>query len=158
MSYGLDLDQFRLRVVRPTLHYMQLHSQAAENLLVGTALTESRLKFIQQLGGPALGLYQMEPATFRDVYDNYLSYRPDLVWTVNQLRDRRPTTMEEELVYNMAFATAMARVHYRRVPAPLPDAADAMGLAKYWKIHYNTSLGKGSVLHAFEHFKVAVDT
>lgn len=51
-------------VVRPVLRVMSAWSQPAEDLVMGTAAQESRLTYLRQLGGgPALGLWQMEPAT-----------------------------------------------------------------------------------------------
>lgn len=156
MESGLDLAQFRTFVVRPVLQYLGLHSQAAENLVVGTALVESRLKYIKQIGGgPALGVFQMEPNTYNDIYHNYLSYRPDLKVLVDATRDGRLTTLEEELVYNLAFAAAMCRVHYVRVKHPLPAYTDAVGMAEYWKAHYNTPLGAGTVEKALPYFQKA---
>lgn len=35
----------------------------------------------------------------------------------------------------------LARIHYLRVPAPIPD--NVVDQARYWKTHYNTSAGKG---------------
>ena len=85
----------------------------------------------------------MEPATHEDLWTNFLAYRPDLAARVNTFiapwTDRVST-----LVTNLAYATAMARVHYLRVPVPLPEAADHAGLARYWKAHYNTAAGKGT--------------
>lgn len=40
---------------------------------------------------------------------------------------------------NLIYATAMCRVHYRRVPEPLPPAGDLEAQAAYWKAHYNTA-------------------
>ena len=48
-------------------------------------------------------------------------------------------------MWNLGYATAMCRVHYRRVLEPLPGADDIPGLAEYWKQHYNTPLGRGTV-------------
>ena len=54
-------------------------STAAEELVLGTAIVESSLIYISQHGaGPALGLWQVEPATHDDLYANYLSYRQEL--------------------------------------------------------------------------------
>lgn len=63
----LDIEEFRTLVVRLTISAMDMHSQAAENLLVGTAVQESGRGRLVQKGGPALGIYQMEPATFNDI-------------------------------------------------------------------------------------------
>ncbi len=41
-------------------------------------------------------------------------------------------------IWNLAYATAMCRVHYLRVPRPLPDAGAVRAMGEYWKRHYNT--------------------
>lgn len=151
----LHIQQFRTTVVRPVLQAVGVHSPAAEHLVLGTALQESNLHYLRQLGdGPALGLYQMEPATHDDIWQNYLAYREGLRDRVSSFlvegRDRA-----EQLVWNLAYATVMCRVHYLRVPAPLPDAADIRGLAVYWKQHYNTPLGRGTPEEFVEKFEKA---
>lgn len=152
----LNVQQFRLNVVRPVLQDIGAHSQAAENLVLGTALQESNLHYLRQLGdGPARGLYQMEPATHDDIWDNYLTFRAELRGRVSSfLVDGRERT--EQLVWNLAYATAMCRIHYMRVPHPLPAATDIPGLAAYWKQHYNTPQGKGTVAEFAEKFDKAV--
>ena len=151
---GLDIEQFRLCVVRPTLEYLDKHNASAENLVLGTALVESRLRYLKQLNdGPARGVCQMEPNTLDDIYENYLAYRPELRQRADALRDARPTTNADELIYNLAYAVAMCRIHYLRVPVSLPQYDDALGLACYWKSHYNTGLGAGTVEHALPYFQ-----
>jgi hypothetical protein len=49
----------------------------------------------------------------------------------------------------------MCRLHYRRVAEPLPAAKDTEAMAAYWKAHYNTPLGKGTVEKALPRFIVA---
>ena len=64
----LDPRQFAERVIRPALVKLRLQSPAAEALLLGTAVVESGLSaLVQAGGGPALGLYQIEPATHADI-------------------------------------------------------------------------------------------
>lgn len=67
-------------LIKRVLVALDLHSESAENLLIGTAAQESALgEYIRQLGnGPALGIFQMEPATFKDIVQNYLQYKPEL--------------------------------------------------------------------------------
>ena len=56
MNLGLDPGQLLALVIRPTLKYLEWDGRAAEQLVLGTAITESRLRYIKQLGGgPALG-------------------------------------------------------------------------------------------------------
>src|SRR5260221_162978 len=57
--------------------------QAPVELLLGTALQESGLTYRVQLGGgPARGLFQMEPNTHDDIWDNFLKYRVPLATAV----------------------------------------------------------------------------
>ncbi len=154
----IDITDFRTLVVRPTLQYLGAYSAAAEELLIGTALVESRLTYLQQWdAGPALGLYQVEPATHRDIYANYLVYRAPLRQRVVTLASgQEPIAIEangktirvppvEELITNLAYATAIARLCYLRRKEPLPAADDLVALGDYWKRYYNSARGAGTV-------------
>ena len=79
----INLNQFRDEIVAPTLKEIGLYSKAAERLVIGTGLTESRLEYVKQIGGPALGLYQCEPSTHKDIWDNYLIYNLPLAKKLN---------------------------------------------------------------------------
>ncbi len=143
----INIPQFRELVIRPALEVVNGYSEAAEELVLGTAIQESRLQYLKQLGGgPALGVFQMEPATHDDIWNNYLAYRQELADLVQMLAapngGNHPTA--NELIGNLWYAAAMCRVHYRRVPEPLPDAGDVPGMAAYWKEHYNTFEGAGT--------------
>ncbi len=148
----LDVKQFREYVVRPTLKYLDPeipYSVAAENLLIGTAVHESQLTYLHQLGGgPACGLFQIEPATELDNWDNYLQYRDDLQDKVNDLRG----LLDLDLTANLPYQVAMARVKYWRSPVSLPQAGDIVGLANIWKQVYNTPLGAGTVEQFIDHY------
>jgi len=152
---GLDVKQFRELVVRPTLEQIDLWSEAAENLVVGTAVQESRLRFLKQRGGgPARGVYQIEPATEDDVWVNFLEYRPALYRTVANIRG--PVghgASPDPLIYSLAYATAICRVIYYRRPEPLPAADDIPGLAAYWKQHYNTPRGAGTAMEWEDNYR-----
>ena len=72
----MDAFQLRTEIVKPALEAIGYYSPAAEALIMGTAAQESHLKYVKQLGdGPALGLFQMEPATHDDIWANYLRFR-----------------------------------------------------------------------------------
>lgn len=147
----LSTAHLREHVIRPVLERLGLHSESAESLLVGTALAESRLTYLVQLGnGPARGLWQMEPATHTDIHINYLMHRPQARQKVLGFARRSAMSIEDlagELVGNLNYACAMARYHYLRVPEALPADGDLLALANYWKSHYNTHLGAGTVEH-----------
>lgn len=140
---GIDAGHLRLGVIRPTLKLMGHWSPEAEELLLGTAAQESHLgKYLYQLGGPAKGIYQMEPETHDDLMINYLRYRPGLEKVITVLASPLNGTTSVELIGNLFYATAMARVHYLRKPDPIPRSLGEQ--AAYWKKHYNTHLGAGT--------------
>lgn len=144
MSLTLRDDQLRRHIVEPVLHQLDMYSEAAVRLVLGTALVESNLDYIHQLGrGPARGLWQMEPATHDDIRGNYLAYRTVVKARVDSFLLPALSAIDQ-LTGNLFYGCAMARIHYRRVPAPLPDADDIAALGRYWKDYYNTHLGAGS--------------
>lgn len=149
----INVGQFRSLVIE-TLKGINMHSNAAVNLLVGTAAVESNLKYLKQFGdGPAVSFLQVEGATIHDNIQNYLQYRSS---RMSKVVETCKTPEESillkynsndfaDLAYkNISFAIAMARIKYWRVPKKLPVENDIEGMAKYWKDYYNTSLGKGT--------------
>lgn len=146
---SINPGQLREYVIRPTLKELGAYSESAEELLMLTAATESLCgKYLHQVGGPALGIYQMEPATHDDLWVNYLKYKPALAEKVARYGHEA-----RELPGNLYYATAMARIHYLRRPEALPSAMDERGLASYWKTWYNTHLGAGTVEKAIENYR-----
>ena len=141
--------QLREYIIRPTLNRIGLYSEAAEELLMLTAATESLCgKFVHQVGGPALGIFQMEPRTHDDIWENFLKYKPALAMHVKTYG-----RISQQLPGSLYYACAMARAHYLRVPERLPSAMDVDGLAQYWKDHYNTHLGAGTPAKAIENYQ-----
>ncbi len=137
--------EFLTTVIRPTLIEIGLHSTAAEQLLLGTAMQESDLVHRRQMGnGPARSFFQMEPATHNDIWQNFLKFKKELADKITNLLTSPIADKIEELENNDRYACAMARVHYLRVPEALPAADDIEAIANYWKNHYNTLLGAGT--------------
>ena len=138
------MNKVPLRHLIPSvLKELNLHSDNAVNLLMGTAAQESHLgKYRKQMGGgPALGIFQMEPATFNDIVNNYLRYKPELAARVERVA-RISRFKAEDIENNDLLAICMARVHYLRVREAIPSDLD--GWARYWKRYFNTTLGKGT--------------
>ncbi|MCB5464575.1 hypothetical protein [Vibrio lentus] len=167
----MDYKQLLDNVITPTLHKLGFHSVAAEQLILGTIAQESRAKYLRQFNnGPARGLIQMEPATHKDIYMNYLFYRDDLAnkmeqfLTVDEINFGSELSRDEaieyvadsSLVFNLAYQVAMCRVHYLRTPEALPGAYDLGSMAEYWKKYYNTELGAGTVEEFIEHFPTGI--
>lgn len=130
--------------IRPVLEYLELDSPAARALVLGTGIKESELRYLHQIEGPALGIFQMEERTYNDIWDNFLRYQPKMRDRVSALMSSWPNDKGcDQIIGNLPLATAMCRIAYYRARPPLPDLLDINGLAQYWKDHYNTYLGKG---------------
>jgi len=132
-------------------------SQAAAQLLLGTALKESgNFRYRKQIGGPALSFFQIEPVSHQDIWDSYLKFRPALKAYIETLMTKPDADKLNELENNESYAAAMARIKYQRCPAILPDLNDIDAMARYWKKYYNTPLGKGTVRGYLDIWKKSV--
>lgn len=147
-------DHLRDEWVRPTLKAIDMWSEAAENLLLGTiALESAGGEYLRQWPrGPAMGICQVEIATHLDCWLNWLDYRPQIAERVFDLvppmyrlyllpgTDKAPVD-PQALVGCPMYCIAIARVVYRRVSEPLPAPTDWPALERYHKRHYNTAAG-----------------
>lgn len=152
---GLSVKHLALFVVRPTLAQLTgpdvpgLGSDAAVELLLGTAAHESGFRALDQITGrndrtlgPAYGLWQIEPATLDDLHQNFLRFRPSLAARLRGLAADWPSPAMQ-LATNLAYAAAVARLIYYRSPVRLAQSGDVEGHARVWKQVYNTERGKG---------------
>lgn len=142
----LNKDDLRI-VIDDVLKRLGMYSESATELLMGTCAVESDLgQSVEQIGGgPALGVFQMEPNTMNDIWYNYIRYREGLrVILAEEFGMKGPD--KERLKNDLEYSIVMARLKYRRSPVALPKSCkDTLGLAKVWKKGYNTDLGKGTV-------------
>ena len=146
----LELRHFLDQVIRPTLrqtaHHEAWNSETAVALVLGTAAAESRLTaLVQHGGGPARGLYQMEPDTTRWLWGDYLARQPDLRERIQRLAAPGPD-VDEQVAGNLYLATALCRLRYWTDPEPLPGV-DCDALGEVWKRVYNTEAGAGTLDH-----------
>lgn len=148
----IDPEFFRKDIIRTVLKELEPEikwSKDAENLLMGTVAQESNFKYRVQIGGgPALSLYQIEPATFRDVMFRFIpDIRPELkkkfititgvdVWCTPD------DVLIDALTYDDIFATVVARIKYLMVPEALPSTIE--GYAAYWNKYWNANPDKGT--------------
>lgn len=135
------------------VNFPSLYSPDAVELLLLTAAQETHLgRYIHQIGGPALGMFQIEWNTYQDLMKNWLRYRDGLdeivaKWQSPGVRDRL------DLMGNLPYQIVIARLIYRRVPKPLPDNRSHTAMAQYWKKYWNTELGKGTVDEAVANYQ-----
>lgn len=129
-------------VIIPACKHIGVTNKNGIDLVWETGCTESHYRHFSQVGGgPALGLWQMEPNTHNDIWENVLKYREALAEKVRSLCTDGPKP--SELMFNPFYAAAMCRVQYLRFEEAIPD--DIVGRAHYYKKYYNTHEGKGSV-------------
>lgn len=161
-QYGLDPKQFLIHVIRPTHRRLALGSLSADVLVLGTGLTESGLRYLDQIDranrpGPAFGVDQMEGATHLDIWRNHLAYNFNLRVAVTRFATYYSSDFPDpgEMAFNLAYATAMCRVDYHRAKPALPAPDDAMAMALYHKKFYNSADGKTNVEESVKHFEFA---
>ena len=152
----MDANNLRNYIISPVCSLLGSRSVAAENLLLGTGATESGMgRLFKQVRGPALSLWQIETRTSYDIEYRYVpQFHPHLVEILQGLKLKNQAFFEltheadlphknVELYGNLYYSCAIARLLYLSKPEPLPAYDDIWGMARYWKKHYNTRLGKG---------------
>ena len=126
----------------------------ALDIVYATGLVESKYEYIEQIGaGPAKSFWQVEPETAVDNCKNFISARPELMQRSADILgidpyhfiDPQPDNWDWILRTNIAAGILHCRIKYWRVPEDIEHSPE--GLAKYWKEHYNTEEGAGSVEH-----------
>jgi hypothetical protein len=129
------------------------YSETSVELLMLTAAQETHLgKYLKQVRGPALGVFQMEPNTYHDIWGNYICYRQNLLDAMNDLYGASGVDWEMRMRGDLIYQTIMSRIFYLRIPAALPAKDEPMGLAYYWKKYYNTKYGKGTPEEAYHNY------
>lgn len=145
---GLDARQLRDLCVRPALAALGLPGGLPmEKLVMGTAAHESDgFRYIHQLGkGPALSLWQVEPATARDALDR-APLRQVAIMTELAGGTAYPGGIISQLPGNLYLGAAMCRLVYYLKPFKAADLynGETGALAVIWKRWYNSPLGAGT--------------
>ena len=113
-------------------------------------MAESGYRVIEQGGGgPAVGYFQVEPATINDTITNYVTYRQEIqtkLWSLG-FEDKDSVL---RVMGSIPLQVAFCRLKYRRDKYALPPCGDLEAQGKYWKRVYNTHKGKGTVKHFME--------
>jgi hypothetical protein len=153
----LDCSQFRSLIIEPVLSKLKVYSKAAEEILVFTCAAESLGgTFLTQIKGPALGIFNMEPNNYTDIWINYIRGRNQLA-TLMALHfgcNRIPDI--DRMIYDLHFATAMARIHYIRVKENIPEPGNVDAIWDYYKKHYNTEQGKAKKEDAVKRYQAFI--
>ena len=158
---GMNSQQLYDCIIKPTHTYMggNYESRNANFLSLCTAAIESNCGYyIKQVGGPALGIWQMEPATHKDIYREC-----DALKTVGTEDSKTYELLQKlqvgayiagqsKMIMSPMYACAMARLKYSMDVAPLPDSENIRAVYDYYKRIYNTPAGAST----YEKFKQAL--
>lgn len=109
-------------------------------------MAESGYRHLEQVKGPAIGFFQVEPDTINDTINNYLKFRPKRMAHLVK-RGLDLTEPENSVLCSIYLQVAFCRYKYWRSPKPIPNGIVAQ--AKYWKEIYNGP-GKGTIEHFVE--------
>lgn len=147
-------------LIAETISEIAMHSDDAEELLMLTCAVESEFgrNLVQLNNGPAIGIFQMEPATHDDIVVRWLSVETsDRMKTkayVHKAFNKYCGTLltSDVMRWNLKYAIILARLKYKSAKEPIPSKNDVVGLAKYWKKYWNTELGDGTVEKAIEKY------
>ncbi|ANY29593.1 hypothetical protein BOX08_gp28 [Pseudoalteromonas phage BS5] len=161
----MDAQQLHDYIIKPTLQCMGggYYSKESAFLLLCTAAIESNCgQYIKQINGPALGIWQMEPDTHSDIWQNC-----DVLNDCDDFRDFIGGLQVLEgnaggfnnLIDSPKYACAMARLKYSMDPNPLPkltgnSSADLKSFYDYYKRVYNTELGAST----YDKWCIALDS
>lgn len=114
-------------------------------LLMETVAIETNFGFyVTQIKGPALGVFQIQPSTFRSLNKNYLRLNPEIKEKIDLYR-RNDLTDEENLTYNLKYQIAYAAVLYIANGCHTRDLSSKNNRARIYKIYFNSLEGKATI-------------
>lgn len=149
-------------IIRPTLEHLgdKYNTKVARKLLLATCAQESHCGvYFKQVKGPALGIYQMEPITIRDLFNNSIAHNKTLKVKIAEFQSPAAEKNPEffSIIGNTFYATAVARANYYRFREGLPAADDIDGIWKYYKKYWNSTLGAATKLQFMNNYERFVD-
>ena len=137
-------------LIKRVLQKIDLYSSEAAEFIYNIGLVESKYVYLEQIKGPARGVYQCEPWVAVDIIENYLQYRQVLMkfgssacyldWS--HFTAPKEKDWEYILTTNIAAQIVFCRLHLRRIPKRLPKTLEEQ--STQWKVYYNTAKGKGT--------------
>ena len=118
----------------------------ASLMIIETAVAETGLGEIEDKTTSAgMGLTQFDAYPFEDIKKRSMRLRPKIL---KDLKVDISLVEWDDLRYNDFLSLLFTRLHYWLKGDPIPETLEER--AKYWKLHYNTVQGKGTVEHYLE--------
>ena len=118
----------------------------AKEMIIETAIAETGLGQIEDKTVDAgMGITQFDKLPFDDVKNRSMKLKEKIK---KELHVDISLVNWDDLRYNQFLALLFTRLHYWLKGDPIPATIEER--AKYWKLHYNTVLGKGTPEHYLE--------
>ncbi len=118
----------------------------AKQMIIETAIAETGLGQIEdKTVGAGMGITQFDDKPFQDIRDRSIKLRDKIL---KELHIDISLVEWDDLRYNQFLALLFTRLLYWLKGDPIPQTIEER--AAYWKLHYNTKLGKGTVEHYLE--------
>jgi len=149
----MNPEQLLELIITPAHKYMggNYQSDSADLLSLCTAAIESDCGYyIKQVNGPALGIWQMEPDTHKDIRKNCDALKfIEFNCLIDDFCCGVSPKYEDSIIESPKYACAMARLKYSMDAKPLPKVTgnrkeDERAFYDYYKRVYNTELGKST--------------
>lgn len=120
--------------------------ETAVHMIIETAVAETGLgKIEDKTDAAGMGITQFDKIPFADVRDRCIKLKPQIE---KDLGVDITKVDWDDLRYNIFLSLLFARLLYWLKGEPIPKTIEER--AAYWKLHYNTPLGKGTVEHYLE--------
>ena len=120
--------------------------ETAKEMIIETAIAETGLGAIEdKTTGAGMGITQFDEFPFNDIRNRCIKLKDKIY---KELKIDISLVEWNDLRYNQFLALLFTRLLYWLKGDPIPQTIEER--AKYWKQHYNTPLGKGTVEHYLE--------
>ena len=108
-------EHLRDQVIQPTLKYLGVWSQTAEELLLDAAVDAPDVGLFSARND-GLGIFRITAQQHRDIWDSYLAFHPELASRIRGLASQRAFLSDPdlELQTNLSYCTAIAWLIYER--------------------------------------------
>ena len=144
MNYGYVDDTLAVQMARKICDCIGPGKyNTAVHMIIETAVAETGLGRIEdKTDGAGMGITQFDKIPFNDIRNRSIKLRPIIL---KELGVDISKVDWDDLRYNIFLSLLFARLLYWLKGEPIPQTIEER--AAYWKLHYNTKLGKGTVEH-----------
>lgn len=154
----MKASECRTFVIEPVLNKLDLYSESAVIIMLGTAAKETHMgEYLRQKGfdyksdNGAYGIFQIEQATekaclkwLRD-RSNKHKYKTILSKIEGMKFASFMYTAKDNLIANLYYQAAICRIVYLSISEPLPHHDDIREIGRYWNDYYNRNDEHGTV-------------